>query len=222
MTGVDGTTGTTATTGGTIGGIGTPSSDEFLRLLITQLEHQDPLNPLDDRDFTAQLAQFSSLEQLKEIRNALLDLGGIQQGLVNAQVLNLLGRTAVVSGVNEIHLAGGNADGIVVDVSTGAETVDVVVTDSAGQVVRTLGAPATAGRHEIAWDGKDDQGNALADGAYKVEVRAKDVAGNSLDATLYLALVVDGVSFDAAGTRISSAGRDVPFDRILEIRTHSL
>lgn len=200
------------------GGTQGPSRNEFLRLLVLQLQNQDPLNPISDQNFTAQLAQFSSLEQLGDVNANLRAIGAIQETLVNAQALNLLGKTALVAGLDRIQLHSGRADAMSVEVPAGAAKVDLVIKDSSGRVVRTLTVPAAAGRHQVAWDGTDGQGGVLADGEYTVEVDARDAEGKTLPAALFVALVIDGVGFTELGVRLSSGGREVSFDQILEIR----
>lgn len=203
-----------------ITGAAGPSSDQFLRLLISQLQHQDPLNPLTDQNFTAQLAQFSSLEQLTDINKNLLGLGGIQQDLVNSQALNLLGKSVLVSGDNAVHLKDGHSDSILVDTPASATSVKVQIKNAAGTVVRTITVPPGSGRREVAWDGLDDTGHSLANGDYKLSVDARDASDKVVDATLFLSLTIDGISFADGGVKLASGGHSVTFDQILEIQAH--
>ena len=196
-----------------------PSRDQFLKLLVLQLQNQDPLNPITDQNFTAQLAEFSSLEQLTQINQNLLGLGGIQQDLVNSQALNLLGKNILVSSDTPLHVAGGRADEILVDAPASAASVNVQVKNAAGGIVRTLEVPPGAGRRPVSWDGTDDQGHPLADGEYTVAVVAKDAQGADVSASVFLSLTIDGISFTADGVRLGSGGRSLTFDQILEIRT---
>lgn len=219
ITGASAAAGSAPGAGVGIGGPAGPSRDQFLRLLIHQLKHQDPLNPLSDQNFTAQLAQFSSLEQLAQINENLLGLGGIQQDLVNAQALNLLGRRVLVSAGAGMRVQGGQADAVVVDAPDSAVTLSVQVKDSSGRTVRTIEVPPGSGRRTVEWDGKDDQGQPLADGTYTLEADARDAQGSVVDASLFLALTIDGVAFTPDGVRLGSAGRTVGFDQIIEIQT---
>lgn len=204
-----------------LGGSNAVSTQQFLRLLITQLQHQDPLNPLDDKDFTAQLAQFSSLEQLSGIRQSLVGIGALQEGLMNAQALNLLGRTVLVSGFDSVQVRNGSAEGLVVAVTDPTTHAQVVIKDAGGQTVRTLDVPSGVGQHDVPWDGKNDQGVAVADGTYHVELASTGGAAATPGATLLLALLVDGVAYDNAGARITAGGHDITFDRIRQIRTNT-
>ena len=196
-----------------------PSRDQFLKLLVLQLQNQDPLNPITDQNFTAQLAEFSSLEQLTQINQNLLGLGGIQQDLVNSQALNLLGKKILVSSDTPLHVTGGRADEILVDVPSSATSAKVQVTNGAGGVVRTVDVPPGSGRRTVSWDGKDEQGHVLADGDYHVQIVAKDAQGADVAASIFLSVTIDGISFTADGVRLGSGGRSLTFDQILEIRT---
>lgn len=219
---VDASSAVTSATGSTAlaEGLGAkgPSSEQFLRLLVMQLQHQDPLNPIQDQDFTAQLAQFASLEQLTQVNTNLLGLGGIQQGLVNAQALNLLGKNVLISGDSPLHVAGGHPDAVLIDAPASATSISVNVKDSSGRVVRTIDVPPGAGRRPVAWDGLDGAGRAVPDGEYSVEVVATDAQGAAVSAKLFLQLTIDGVSFTDSGVKLASGGREVSFDQILEIK----
>lgn len=201
-----------------IGGAAGPSRDQFLRLLVTQLQHQDPLNPLSDQNFTAELAQFSSLEQLTQINQNLLGLGGIQQDLVNAQALNLLGKHVLVAGDTPLRITAGHADPILVDAPSTATSVKINVKNASGAIVRTIDVPPGAGRRAVNWDGADGQGHPLADGEFTLEVVAKDAQGGSATASLFLTLTIDGISFTPDGVRLGSTGRTITFDQIIEIQ----
>jgi flagellar basal-body rod modification protein FlgD len=205
---------------GGIGGTKNPTSDQFLKLLVVQLQHQDPLNPVTDSNFTAQLAQFSSLEQLTKINSNLLGLGGIQEGLVNAQALNLLDKTVLVSSDTPVAVKNGAAGNFLVSAPAEATSVKVEVRDASGKLVRTIDVPAGAGRRSVSWDGKDDRGNTVADGDYKVSILATDPAGKSLGGEILVALKIDSVSFAGGVVKLGAGDREVPFDQIVEIQAN--
>ena len=168
--------------------------DEFLTLLIEQLKHQDPLKPLESTEFTAQLAQFNSLEQLFAVNE---NLTGIQEMLYNQDkenILELIGKT-VKANDNTIHIE----DGSTVSGSyTLEEAADVAVSvyDSNGLEIRRL-YPGwqDAGEYDVAWDGRDNSGEVVEDGIYTFEVTAKDEAGNYVDANTYISGEVTGVTY---------------------------
>jgi flagellar basal-body rod modification protein FlgD len=156
---------------------------EFLGLLVTQLANQDPLNPLDNQQFAAQLAQFSSLEEMSNIRQTLeaglqtdQELAAALQGSLAA---GLVGQRVTVLD-DRVRLAGEpvtlrwEADGA-------PARVTVQVLDAAGQMVRSLTAPDPA-QTSLSWDGRDAQGRRLPDGTYTLRVSAVDAAGAALAA----------------------------------------
>lgn len=194
-----------------------PSSEQFLQLLVAQLAHQDPLNPMDNSQLTSQLAQLSSLEQLSDVNNNLVSIGAMQESLVNAQALGLLGKTVLVSGIDQMKVQSGVAEEAYAEVPAGAATAMAIIKDAAGHVVRTIDLATTPGRQAIAWDGKDSSGTTVADGKYTISIEAKGAQGGLIDAGLLLAVRIDGVSL-AGGMKLTSDGREVPFDQITEIQ----
>lgn len=171
--------------------------DAFLKLLVEQVRHQDPLKPMDDTAMVAQLAQFSTLEQ-QVTGNQLLQLLATQQrGLANDAAIGLVGKTASVRG-NTVSLAGAGL-GVPVRFSLAgpAQTVTVTLKDAAGRTVRTLELGAHAqGATSLSWDGKDDGGNDQPPGAYTVSVAAKTADGASVDVVQQTTGTVTSVSFD--------------------------
>jgi len=168
--------------------------EDFLKLLVEQLKHQDPLNPMESAEFTAQLAQFSSLEQLFGMNE---NLEGIQQVLSNENkenLIELIGKT-VKADDNTILVEDGNA-------ASGSYTLEeeadvaISVYDGDGIEIRRLypGRQA-AGEHNVDWDGRDDSGEMVKDGIYTFEVIAKDDAGNYVTANTYISGEVTGVTY---------------------------
>jgi len=191
--------GTTA--GADAGDTATPASNElgkteFLNLLLAQLEFQDPMNPLKDQEFVAQLAQFSALEQQMLTNKRLEGVQMSQLALSNAQMASLIGKDVVASG-KTLRIDTGNVPPVALRLESAASTVKVRIKNAAGQVVATLERPAMgAGDHRLDWSGKDTAGNPLPPGNYTVEIEAKDAGGNTVSATPMLTGTITGVSFD--------------------------
>jgi len=159
--------GTTAQPGSTSLG-----KDDFLRLLVTQLQHQDPLNPLDQNQFLSQTAQFTALEQLQNINTALgnLTAQSVSSGL--AQSAALLGRTVKVSGSN-FTFDGATAVSLPFTVEGAATPVHVEILDQQGNLVRGVDVNATApGAYAATWDGLDGAGHRMTAGSYYYRVSA--------------------------------------------------
>ena len=169
--------------------------EDFLKLLVEQLKHQDPLNPLESTDFTAQLAQFSSLEQLFGMNEALT---GIQETLHSQNeenILDLIGKT-VKTDDNAIIIKDGN---IVSGSYLLEDMADVTISiyDSNGSEIKKINIGAQdAKEYDVPWDGMDESGNLVEDGIYTFEVLAKNDAGKYVSVNTYTTGEVTGVTFE--------------------------
>ena len=201
------------------GGLG---RDEFLKLLVAQLENQNPLEPAKDTEFVAQLATFSSLEQLISANDNLTALAVGQSNLINSQALGLIGKDALVEAGDEIRIAQGNPDQIVYALPRQANAATLTIYDENGTPLRVFDLQTTPnGRIELDWDGTDAQGNAVADGSYRFEVNATDAEGEPLALALFRSLPIEGVNFGSEGVSLVSGDQTISFATILEIRAGS-
>jgi len=190
--------------------------DEFLRLFTQQLKAQSPLNPMDSTGFTAQLAQFSSLEQLTNINTQLKDMVSYQSSLQNTMTTSLIGKKVKIAG-NAVTLDK-QAD-LSYSLSGAAAKVTVSVYDAAGALVRKeeMGGQ-TAGSHTLVWDGKDQDGATVPAGQYTFAVEAVDANGGALSATTLTSGTVTGLLFENNVTYLSINGTDkVKLGDIMEI-----
>ncbi|MDI3262963.1 MAG: flagellar hook capping FlgD N-terminal domain-containing protein [Fulvimonas sp.] len=196
---------------------GSMSQADFLKLLTTQLQTQDPTHPLDNSQFVSQLAQFSQLASTQELASTVESLGGqITSALQTSQVLgssNLVGRQVLVPS-SSLAYAGSPTSGAVNVASAG--DVAVVIRDGTGKVVRTLDLGAQpAGLASFSWDGLDDSGKPVAAGSYQL---AADSGGNAL--STYVAGTVSGVGYggSSVGTYLEVAGvGGVPLSAVAQI-----
>lgn len=171
--------------------------EAFLKLLVAQLQNQDPLNPQENHEFVAQLAQFSSLEQSIGINERLDALTIQNQGLQNSQIVGLVGKEATVKG-DIVTLSG---QGAIVPISftlnEAAQEATVVIRDASGRSVRTIPVPAkAAGTVTVQWNGQSDSGNPQPAGPYQVTVTAKNVDGGPVGLTQQTTGLINSVSFD--------------------------
>lgn len=172
---------------------------DFLELLMVQLSYQDPLNPMDSTEFSAQLAEFSQLEQLT-LMNENLDYS-MQTNLVLAQSVNntmaatMIGQDVLAYG-NEVELEEGEEATLNYKLSGSAQTVTVTIKDEAGVTVRTIEVGAqSSGDQQLVWDGLDDDGDELSPGVYTFSVSAETSSGTTVQATTYTAGTISGVSY---------------------------
>ncbi len=204
------------------GAIGqTMGKEDFLNLLVTQLRYQDPMSPEDPKDFVAQLAQFSSLEQQMNTNQTLENLTEVFQAMTNsqnmAQGVSLLGKTVSGSG-NQITVAGGKATTATFQLPTDAQALIVGVFDADGEQVRILNmGTQAAGTVTISWDGKDDQGKQAADGLYSYQVAAQDKNGQAIAVDNYFSGKVEEVYQDSEGVWVKVDGRQVLLDNIVSV-----
>jgi len=151
--------------------------DTFLRMLTTQMTHQNPLSPMDTHEFTAQLVQFSQVEQLMNMSQSVDKSLDVQQSsnlLAAAQMIgrDIKARTALV------RLESGQAE-ISYNLADARKTATLVITDAAGNTALQKSMAATAGSHNFVWDGRDQNGLRRADGLYAVKIVTQDSAGRS-------------------------------------------
>lgn len=173
---------------------GTIGQNDFLRLFTTQLKYQNPLKPMDSTEFTSQLAQFSSLEQLVGIGDKLDGILSYQDSLNNAFATNLMGKMVTVDG-NHVNLKGSAA--ISYEVSQDVEKMTLNINNSSGEVVRTIDlGKQSAGSGKYTWDGTDSNGNPLPDGPYTMQFTAVDADGNSVPVSTETLSMVTGISFE--------------------------
>ena len=173
-----------AAAAGTNAASGAGSEQRFLKLLVTQLNNQDPLNPLDNAELTSQLAQMSTVsgvEKMNTTLQSLVDQSGSSQVL---QAASLIGHT-VLAPSNTLTLGSDGATPFGIDMQGSAKSVKVTITDAAGNDVRTYDlGELPMGAKNMSWDGKNDNGEQMAQGAYKVSVVAMDgdqrVSANTL------------------------------------------
>jgi flagellar basal-body rod modification protein FlgD len=181
------------------------SKNEFLKLLVAQLQHQDPLSPQDGADFVAQLAQFSSLEQATETNQRLSALADAQAANQRAALTDLVGKT-ITAAADQVQIdpSSGQMPSLHVHFSGSTSGSDVVIKDAAGNEVRHihLGAHG-AGNAPLAWDGKDDHGADLPAGAYTIEVDATGAGGAQVAAQAQVTGQISSLKFDNGTTTFS-------------------
>jgi flagellar basal-body rod modification protein FlgD len=191
--------------------------DDFLKLLITQMRYQDPLSPMDNGQFLSQMAQFSSLEQMKNLNDSFDQSMLLSQSLNNSSAASLIGRHVRASG-DGVALGSTGSVELGYFLPSEAATVSVTVLDSQGREVRTLAADATtAGAHRLQWDGTDVNGRRVAAGSYTFKVSAKDADGIDISATSVVTGLVEGITFKNGSAFLMVDGREVPLSEVLEV-----
>jgi len=194
------------------------NKDDFLKLFITQLQNQDPLNPMDSTEYISQLAQLSQVEQayntnsnLQSIINALGDSSALS-------AVSYVGKEVTAAG-SQVSLKEGAGADVTFSVPKAADQVTVNIMNANGEVVRTLtGGVTAAGESTLAWDGKNSSGTQLPSGAYTVAVTGTDAAGNNFACSPFIRGTVDGISFAGSSPRMVIGGLEVPFSDLLRVK----
>ena len=180
--------------------------EDFLTLLVAQLQNQDPLNPSDPTEFTAQLAQYSSLEQLMSVNENIENLASTSQNQQQLSALGLMGREVVVD-QGDFQL--GDSDvtlGYQLDAQ--ADRVELHVQDSRGNSLAVLKpADMTAGNHFMTWDGTDSNGLPIAQGDYTLSILALDSNEEGIASQPLIKGRVTGVDLDGSqSTLVTNCG----------------
>ena len=145
--------------------------DAFLKMLVAQLQNQDPLNPMDGTDFSAQLAQFSQLEQLINLNDSMESLARAYGEKSEGDVMGYIGKQ-VTGNVDVMNVDEGTVSGGFYNLAQPADIM-ITITDADGKAIKTLyEGQQNSGSHIISWDGTDKNGKAVADGTYKYTVMA--------------------------------------------------
>ncbi len=206
---------------GTIQDRNSMAKDDFLKLLVTQLQNQDPMNPATNQEFAAQLAQFSQLEQLTEMNSTLeesLDANTqLADNIANSLATSYLGKDVYAIG-DRLEL--GQEDGAMIRFHIDANSVDtsVGIFNEAGSLVRTLelgGRPM--GGVDLVWDGTDSQGERLPAGQYRYQVEALDYEGEAVDTVGFMAGRITGIRYLDGTARLLMGEREVPLENVLDV-----
>ncbi len=194
---------------------GALGKEEFLQLLVAQLRNQDPMNPMESQEFAAQLAQFSSVEQLINVNENLI--GQAQYTAALAQAMNsdaavsVLGRQVLAVG-DRTQVAAGSAR-IPVEVGAVGGSATVRIYDDRNQLVAEVDAGfVEGGRQTLELDALD-----LEDGTYRCEVEVTSPAGEPVGVTTYLSGTVSSVKYSMEGPVLMIGAIEIPLSAVVEV-----
>ena len=211
-------------TGAQVTARNTLDKNSFLTLLTAQLQYQDPLDPMDNSAFVAQLAQFSSVEQLQSA-NARLDTLAIAQASNNQlQATGLVGKEVRFKTDAVTVTERGAKVKFELNLDGKADETSIIISDSNGRTVRTLKpGPLGEGTNALEWDGLDAAGNPVAKGDYSVTVdaRLKDKAQTEIGASLTIRGTVASLLFDSSVPVLVVNGRHVKLSDVLQVTATS-
>lgn len=172
--------------------------DDFLELMLTQIQNQDPLNPMESGDFLSQMAQFGTVNGITELQKSFSSLATTMQSSQALQASTMVGNSVLVQGNGTTLAAGGEAKGAV-DLPQSTSNLTVSVMDSSGQTVRTIDLGSqTAGLTKFSWDGRDDSGQPVAPGGYSFQATS-NVNNQAVAQSVYVYARVDSVTLSKTG-----------------------
>lgn len=193
----------------------TMGKDAFLKLLVTQLENQDPLNPTENTEFVAQLAQFSSLEGIQNLNTSLGDMKGGVDALQEFGSASLIGRNAKAE--SSAFVYGGSPRKLGFTLDSDASSATLVITEPSGKVVREIDlGQLRAGYNEAEWNGASSGGAQANQGLYSFSVEARGSDNKPISSRTFIKGPVTGVSL-GANQAIYVDGIEIPRDLVTEI-----
>ena len=195
--------------------------EDFLNLMIAQLKYQNPLEPLDGSEYTAQLAQFSSLEQLTNMSNSLDQsiLANLQlsQSVNNTMTAALIGKEMKLEG-ESIQNVGQESIQLGYDLPASATSVSINIYDSNGALVKSFdGLSNTKGLTKLSWDFTDNNGRKVTDSNYSFKVSATATNGEEMTVKQFRIGNIDGIRYTEGGTVLVSDGIEYNMADVYEI-----
>jgi flagellar basal-body rod modification protein FlgD len=206
VTATSGTTSTTGQTTTTGEGKSVLGKDDFLNLMIAQMKYQDPLNPSDGTQYAAQLAQFSSLEQLTNLNTTMTSAESSNVSLVqsvnNTMSATLIGKQVKLDG-GTINYNKEDSIELGYNLPANAASASISIVDSNGNVVKTINdIDKTSGDHKLSWDFTDNNGEKVTTGTYTFSVNATDGTGAALTTTVFKYGIIAGIKYDSSGAKL--------------------
>lgn len=190
----------------------TSNFNQFLTLLTTQLQNQDPSNPMSSDTFTSELAQFAGVEQQVQTNTNLSTLINITQNGQAASDMSLTGKVALANS-SKLPLQNGSAT--LEYSTTSGKTLSIAISDSSGNIVKTDTFNTTSSSGEWDWDGKNSAGEQLADGQYNVAVETIDDSGNTSAVPFNVRGIVTGITRSGNNQIIDMGETEIPMSDVV-------
>jgi flagellar basal-body rod modification protein FlgD len=194
--------------------------DDFLKLLTTQLQNQDPLSPMDTSEFTNQLVMFSQVEQQLRSNDTLNKLLTMQTLNMTALGVSFIGKDVQIAG-DTFANAGGQPANFAYTLPATAKAGTISITDQAGNIVYTKAIDTSMGTHDFTWNGITDGGLPAPAGEYKLIVSAQDATDAALNVTTYVPGHVSGLQTADDGTLMLNVnGQTIPMTSVRQVSEH--
>ncbi|MDH4121332.1 MAG: hypothetical protein OEV94_06480 [Deltaproteobacteria bacterium] len=194
--------------------------DDFIKLMMTQMTNQNPLDPMDSKGMMEQFAQMGTMEQLQNLNKQVEEMNRNQLDLVRAQGFQYLNKDVTVRG-GMINVNGGIAQPLSFKLPEAAQ-VSAFITDNSGNTIRSMDLGSKpAGSHLIPWDHKDSKGNQVNDGQYRVSVIAKGMDEKKIEIDLFMTSRVSGVRYDNGKAMLKIQGGEVDSREVMAVSNES-
>lgn len=191
--------------------------DDFLRLLTTQLQNQDPLSPMDSNEFTNQLVQFSQVEQQINGNQKLDSLLGLQLSSATSVALGYVGLDASYVS-NEAYFDGETPVNITYSLGETSSKATMRIVDEAGDTVYTEEVSGASGKNNLTWGGKDSSGTKMDVGTYTVYIDALNKDGKAITPTIVTEGRVNGIEMQDGSIMLLIGDRAVSIANVLNAK----
>ena len=195
------------------------SENTFMKLMVQELQNQNPLDPMSNTNFIAELAQFNSMNQLTSMNSTLKSLVSSQNQAALGNAVNLIGKTVQANG-NSFGFTKGSTANLNYSLPQNANSVSLDVYDSSGNLVyNTNLGQQNSGSQSFNWDGLESGGSPAPTGSYSFSVNATDASGNPITATTYSNAAVMGLTTSNSGAveLELSNGSTVPLSSVTNV-----
>lgn len=189
----------------------------FINLMMTQMKNQDPLDPMDNQQFLSQLAQLTTVEELRNANTNLESLALYSSSMNNAQAVSLIGKTIRANG-NSFDYDGNGSATMKYKLDGDAAKVSVTVYDSEGALVKTIELGSqSSGQQSVTWDGTNFDGSPLEAGNYTYKVTATDTAKETVNASTFITGTIDSIAYENGAPVLKIGDNEVKMGDILEV-----
>ena len=217
MSDISAVSGTAPKSASSIASIGLANNfDNYLTLLTAQLKYQDPLEPVDPKEFTQQLVQLTSVEQAIQTNANLEKIIENLTANTSASVVNFIGKEIEAEGTTGM-LTEGEATWNY-SLASDAESVEIRILDANGSLVYATTGNISSGDHTFTWDGTDNNGVSKPDGLYTISIKALDQNGNDVGVSTAVVGVVTGFETTAEGIILNVGQLKVPYSDVTAVR----
>ncbi|HET6439941.1 MAG TPA: flagellar hook capping FlgD N-terminal domain-containing protein [Anaeromyxobacter sp.] len=195
--------------------------DAFLKLLTTEMQNQDPLQPVDNTQMLAQLAQFSQLSEIQKLSSKIDNMVTATNSASELTATQLVGKQVSFQ-ATQLGLIAGSPSTFGISMPQATADATAVISDSNGKVVRTLHLGAEpAGASAVSWDGLDDSGRACATGQYYLSVAGTTSAGATVTGSANIRATVTGIDLSSGTAQLIVAGQEIPISSVNAVYDNS-